>query len=300
MNGSESNEKIKECLQQQIDEVDMLSSIFCNPGEFKIDDHSVLADINQYIAGTIKQLHRRLDYTISVPILKNDKLDIHFELPPLYPQVEYANIIAIRSVKSSLNKTTENIIKHKMIEFMKTVDQTEVYIYQVIVWIQENIEYLIKLKIDEDDTKSTENHLSSKTDVELERLWIYSHHLKSKTKRQDIVKLAKDLDLSGFSLPGKPGIICVEGLQTDTMEFWKIVRQWSWHRINVRITETETGTSDGLVAFRRFKEFRELVFIDMNNDDDVQPINMSLFIKFLEQHNSLYVTEQLFGFKQGG
>jgi len=298
MNETDPNGKVKECLQQQLDEVDMLSSIFCNPGELKIDDHSVLADINQFITGAIDQLHRRLDYTISVPILKNDKLEIHFELPPLYPQVEYADIVTIRSVKATLNKAAEHIVKEKMTEFMRTIDQSEVYVYQLIVWLQENIEYLMQLQVNPEPKVSDNNHLASKSSVEFERLWIYSHHLKSKTKRQDIVKWAKELDLSGFSLPGRPGIICVEGLQTDTSQFWKIVRQWSWHRINVRTTETETAQLSELDAFRRFKEFRELIFIDMNNDDEVKPINMSLFVKFLEQHNSKYVTEQLFGFKQ--
>lgn len=52
------------------------------------------------------------------------------------------------------------------------------------------------------------------------RLWIYSHHIYNKQKRKNIVDWANELSLSGFSMPGKPGIICVEGLQSICEEFW--------------------------------------------------------------------------------
>jgi hypothetical protein len=42
------------------------------------------------------------------------------------------------------------------------------------------------------------------------RYWIYSHHIYSKVKRRSLQELAEQFRLSGFCLPGKPGIICVE------------------------------------------------------------------------------------------
>lgn len=39
----------------------------------------------------------------------------------------------------------------------------------------------------------------------------YFHHIYNKNKRRDILQWAKELCLSGFSVPGKPGIVCVEG-----------------------------------------------------------------------------------------
>ena len=35
------------------------------------------------------------------------------------------------------------------------------------------------------------------------RMWLYMHHIYSKTKRRNILALAGDLQLSGFCLPGK-------------------------------------------------------------------------------------------------
>lgn len=57
-------------------------------------------------------------------------------------------------------------------------------------------------------------------DLILTRLWIYSHHIYNKCKRKDILEWAKELSLSGFSMPGKPGVVCVEGPQSACEEFW--------------------------------------------------------------------------------
>ena len=54
------------------------------------------------------------------------------------------------------------------------------------------------------------------------RYWIYSHHIYSKIKRKNILDMSKEYDLSGFCLPGKPGIICVEV---------KIINNFHNHRI---------------------------------------------------------------------
>jgi hypothetical protein len=42
------------------------------------------------------------------------------------------------------------------------------------------------------------------------RYWINSHHIYSKVKRRTLQELAEQFRLTGFCLPGKPGIICVE------------------------------------------------------------------------------------------
>ena len=54
----------------------------------------------------------------------------------------------------------------------------------------------------------------------LTRLWVYSHHIYNKYKRKNILEWAKELSLSGFSMPGKPGVVCVEGRQSLCEEFW--------------------------------------------------------------------------------
>ena len=47
------------------------------------------------------------------------------------------------------------------------------------------------------------------------RYWIYSHHIYSNEKRRNMAQLSDELELRGFVLPGKPGIVCVEGDDDD-------------------------------------------------------------------------------------
>ena len=53
------------------------------------------------------------------------------------------------------------------------------------------------------------------------RMWIYSHHIYNKVKRRNIVEWAKELGMTGFCMPGKPGIVCVEGLQENCDNYWQ-------------------------------------------------------------------------------
>lgn len=295
MNDQEMLEDLQQkCLQKQIDELDMLQSIFCNAGELKIADHSVTADINEYLEHKLNIITGKLEYTICFHI-QNTLVDVQFELPHLYPLIESPNV----SVRSSLcTKSIESTIKLMLNEFIQTLDKSDVYIYEVITWIKDNFNEFLAAA----NNKSTtaDNQLpAKKLDVSMERLWIYSHHIKSKTKRQNIVKHSKELELSGFMLPGKPGIICVEGEKENTQKFWKIIRVWNWHKITIRKSEEKIRSLDNMDTFRRFSGFREELFTDINVDGETVEevkMNMSIFMKFLELHRCSYMKKELFGF----
>ncbi|KAK6047339.1 hypothetical protein COOONC_15156, partial [Cooperia oncophora] len=88
---------------------------------------------------------------------------------------------------------------------------------------------------------------------EFARYYILSHHLRSSVKRSNILQLAKELHLSGFSSPGKPAVIIVEGKTSSCEEFWREVKSWSWQRISLRHSEVLNSPED-----RRFTEFSEI------------------------------------------
>lgn len=280
------NNILMDCLKKQIDELDMLQSIFCNSGEFQIEDHSATADINEYLLGNLQELTQRLEYSIYFKEA-NGKIEIKVILPNLYPTIEVANV----SVKSCiLNKNDETLIKREIENFIKNIDKTESYMYQVISWIQENIDAFKNLK-------PIETNLPEKVlEIELQRLWIYSHHIKSKTKRINIVNNAKILNLTGFCKPGKPGIICVEGYKEDTEEFWKLLKGMNWQKITVKKSEDKTCSIEKIDKFRIFQSFNEEIFIDIGDEQEVK-MNMSVFLKYLEQHNCSYMKKYLFNFE---
>lgn len=284
-----SSDVIQKCLGMQLEELETLSAIFCGPGEFHTDDPSVPADIHKFLEGKLDFLNSEIDFRIRFEIDGcPEKVEVICLLPHYYPVLELPSV-QIRSKNISNNQ--QNCLKKLLESALEAIQKPEPFIYELITWLQESEE--VKNALKEDFVPEETINLESK--VDLERLWIYSHHLKSKKKRKDIVKNASDLSLTGFSLPGKPGIICVEGLQENTQEFWRLLRQMKWQKITVKMTENKSKPINQMQKFLKFKNFQEeLTFVE---EDEVLPLNMSTFMKFLDVNQCLYVKTGLFGFE---
>lgn len=95
----------------------------------------------------------------------------------------------------------------------------EVCVLSAVNWLRDQTHVYLEQdeNNDDDGAKGTVETQRGKT---FTRLWIYSHHIYNKSKRKNILEWAKELQLTGFSMPGKPGVVCVEGLQAACEEFW--------------------------------------------------------------------------------
>ncbi|KAL7825417.1 hypothetical protein AOLI_G00326240 [Acnodon oligacanthus] len=126
------------------------------------------------------------------------------------------------------------------------------------------------------------------------RLWIYSHHIYNKSKRKNILEWAKELDLSGFSMPGKPGMVCVEGLQPAAEEFWARVKVLTWKRIMIRHREdVPLGSSDTMDSLRRFSGFEEAVFDPHGNRGN--HMDLGQLFQFLSDRGCAEIFQMYFG-----
>lgn len=285
-----SDEQLKECLQKQLDEVDLLSSIYCNPGEFTIINQMSIVEITEFVKAKYDFLAQSIDFIVKFTTDDDTKIEVRVALPHMYPLLEMP-YITIRSAK--YNKAQEICIKGLLKEYMENeCDKSDTYIYQILSWIQENLERFDTLNDNKQEMAHAEHSQCEKL-MELERLWIYSHHIKSKTKRQNIVKIARDLNLTGFMRPGKPGVICVEGFKDHTQDFWRTIKQWNWHKITLRKTESAKIEDEN---FQLFGPFKEHLFTTSDEKDEEIPMDMSQFMKFLDTHKCAYIKEYLFGF----
>ncbi|TSK67196.1 RWD domain-containing protein 2B [Bagarius yarrelli] len=137
----------------------------------------------------------------------------------------------------------------------------EVCVLSAVDWLRDHTHEYLELDTAANGTKAIEavETLSAET---FTRLWIYSHHIYNKSKRKNILEWAKELQLTGFSMPGKPGVVCVEGLQAACEEFWARVKVLTWKRIMIRHREDVpldlTTQSDS--SLRRFDGFDETAF----------------------------------------
>lgn len=203
-------------LKIQLEEVEMLQSMFSNPGEFKMFDHSMITDIHDFIEGTSVMLPRRLNFKINL-VVDEKKLEIDVTLPLDYPEEEPD----IHVTSNTLTRVQQHDLNCDLAKHICSLDKGEISICQSVAWLQEHGDsYFIPLvKSKKPKTVVRKKNVNNK----FSRYWIHSHHIYSKVKRRCIISLAQELNVTGFCLPGKPGMICVEGLDTDCSDFWQRV-----------------------------------------------------------------------------
>jgi hypothetical protein len=269
----------RECLRKQIEEFELLKSIYSMPGEFKSDNPLLVSDIEDFLSGLRTSVHEKLDFRLKIQLTEKVKMELSVVLGQLYPSHELP-MFTVRT--DSLTKAQEKLVKRAIENFIETeVDKSEPYIYQVVVWLQDHIDEIVARK-EEVEAKDEE-----KT-AEMERTWLWSHHIYSKIKRHDILKLAKNHRLAGFMWPGKPGVICFEGAEESVQEVVKIVKGWQWQKLKIVRTESFTGDP-------KFSSFEEILTGDSGDGEDVK-MDTSQFFKYLDSHNSSHMRKELFGF----
>lgn len=278
----------KECLRKQLEECELLKSMYSNPGEFQSDTPYLINEIEQYLSGSRNSIDEKLDYRV-----KLTSGDIHMELSVVlghnYPLVEKPMLI-IRI--ATLSRHDEKLVKEAIDNFIDTeVDKTEAYMFQVVSWLQDNIQDLVQLP---ESKAQWENKTESST---MGRAWLWSHHIYSKIKRQDIMKLSKDYCLNGFMWPGKPGVICLEGYAENVEDVVKIIKTWNWQKL--KLVKMEVSEEPQPENFFRFQDFQEIVLDDNELDDGTKHKKMdnSAFFRYLEKYQSGYIKRDLFGFE---
>ena len=273
----------RECLRKQVEEYELLKSIYSKPGEFKSDNPFLVTDIEDFLSGDRTRVHEKLDFRIKIQLTEKVKMELSIVLGQLYPSHEMP-MFTVRT--DTLTKAQETLVKRAIENYIETeVDKSEPYIYQVVSWMQDHLEDIVAQKAEEKFIKEVEN-LPKK----MERTWLWSHHIYSKIKRSDILKLSKNYQLSGFMWPGKPGVICLEGSAVSVQEVVKIIKSWQWQKLKIVKVENFVGEE-----LSRFSGFEEILTGDGDDGEDVK-MDTSQFFKYLDSHQSSNMRKELFGF----
>ncbi|KAM9037103.1 RWD domain-containing protein 2B [Sarcophilus harrisii] len=247
--------------EAQLSELDLLASMFPDENEFLMHDHLALAELKDYVEMKTTEIpSSKVHFTINIKVEIPDESMVMFSLSCALP-FQYPTVLPEITVRSlSLSRTQQAQLNTDLTAYLQKGYCGEVCILNATEWVKEHASTYIK----REPTSSTitTTNPTYPTDVIFTRLWIYSHHIYNKQKRKYIMEWAKDLSLSGFSMPGKPGVICVEGSQSTCEEFWARLRRLSWKRILIRHREDITfdGTHDEMQKQRKFFNFEEKVF----------------------------------------
>ncbi|XP_069746156.1 RWD domain-containing protein 2B isoform X2 [Narcine bancroftii] len=199
--------------EAQMSELELLFSMF--PNEIQVDDQLAFADLKDYIQGKIQSSPTsRLQYTVNLHL---DALNVLCALscafPPSYP--DELPEISIRS--DSLYRSQQMQFNTELHEYLRKSCCGEICVLNAIEWIKDHADIYMNKEITPSEKRQPTNRTK---DAICTRLWIYSHHIYNKEKRKNILEWAKELSLTGFSMPGKPGVVCVEGTYCACEEYW--------------------------------------------------------------------------------
>lgn len=258
-----------ETLNKQLSELDLLKSMYPSRDEIILTDNSVIEDMKKFVDNKSHLVPNNLDFVLKLHI-NGTKLELYINLPNLYPNEEPD--VYVRC--NQLNRHQETKLNSELLQYIKSIFQNELCLYTVISWLHENID-IFKVTLDVlPEQKQPEIKNKSSTFV---RHWIFSHHIYNKYKRDEIIKKSKELNLTGFCMPGKPGIICIEGSDGDCKEWWKDIKTMNWKKISIR--KSEHFDINDQSKEKKFKDFQEITFQSTSKN------SKNGFSKFIEEHN---------------
>ena len=284
-------------LQSQLEEIEVIQSMFCGEGEkVVIADTTPFTEARYYLAGHTQQYDSILSFTLRQDIILDSPpgqvkitTKVHCSFPRNYPLSANPRVRVIcdgASNSSHINFDT------KLAEYISCIAVGEQCMIDIIQWIQENIQKYIQIN-SQHSKPAKQVSESAITDSTLSRIWIYSHHIYSIIKRKNILNWAEELKLTGFSLPGKPGIIHAEGSISCVDEFYSRLKALNWKRLSCKLKE-DFGAESPTIA-RKFSDFQEISFDPHGNRD--YHMDLGKFFRFLKNNGLEDKFEILFGVK---
>ncbi|XP_077520535.1 RWD domain-containing protein 2A [Amblyomma americanum] len=274
---------LSENFSLQLAEVEMLSSMYPRSDEFKLLTAHAVSEFRDFLDGKCDVVLSSLDlnFTIRTDAGTVD-LDVH--LPHSYPSTPPE--ITLRA--DCLDRATHTALTKEACEFIASQSPGSLIVNDTVEWIIENFPRFCKAPV---VTEVAQNSRRLFT-----RLWIVSHHIYNKDKRRLILELGKEGKLTGFCLPGKPGIICFEGLSEECLSAWSTIKNLTWKRIGLKHQEDfELGDSQDVDSLRKFGKVSEIAFNTKQNASRDHHMDMGEFAKFLSEHGCTNVFELLFG-----
>lgn len=282
---------MRECLELHLLEMEMLFSMFPSKEDIVVKGVNSLSILRRYLEGTYESLPPSIEFSVFVKTedLK-EKAELHVFLPHTYPTKEPQ--LFVRS--SALDKLQHNDLNKCLASYVSSLDRGDLCITNAIQWLTDNISsYVEKSK----HTNGNETDIK-KVSITFHRMWIYSHHIYRQELRKKILDCAKRLNLTGFCLTGKPGVICIEGDKEQCEEFWRDIRYPNWKHISCKHTESKEVTiEESIDGLRLFQSFEELIFeahgdYGLRND---YHMDLGQFFEFLRKHQSEHIFQILFG-----
>uniref|UniRef100_A0A3P9KYA8 RWD domain containing 2B n=1 Tax=Oryzias latipes TaxID=8090 RepID=A0A3P9KYA8_ORYLA len=285
-----------EWAEAQVAEIELLTSMFPSQEELELTDQLALAELRSYVESPADcPPASRPQFLIKQKLSSAGTEGTEIILSCAYPS-EYPSVLPNITVRSSgLSRAQQAQLQADLKKYLMENCQGEVCVLAAVDWVKDSLQSLLAAI---SPKKATPSSVAQEA---FSRLWIYSHHIYNKSKRKNILEWSKELGLSGFSMPGKPGIVCVEGPQAACEEFWSRVKVLTWKKIMIRHREDITldGQGDdgrpaqGMDSLRKFSTFEEAMFDPHGSRGN--HMDLGQLYQFLNEKGCCEVFQMYFG-----
>jgi hypothetical protein len=226
-------------LSRQSDELEALSALFSADGE----SVSIEESGNGELSCTLT--------------LQQHGASLSIALPELYPtSVPPRLAVSIPALRASLHSELVNELAG--IASAGVADDREV-LFEVCQAFQSRVAELLASQQPETalNEGSTEGQGRREARPQVRKVAIvWFHHVKSQAKRKQLVAWARDAQCGGFSKPGFPGVVAVEGEADAVQDYLAQVRELRWQAMEVR-WEAERAEDDARCLREPFFELAE-------------------------------------------
>ena len=213
-------------------------------------------------------------------------------LPHQYPAV--LPEIFVRA--HSLSKAEHKRLSEDLTNFIMEQERNEIIMSAIIQWLQDNVESYQTVETTPEHQKKKAASTAQIKDSKFSRMWIYSHHIYSKIKRKDILELTAELNLTGFTLPFKPGMIVIEGYNNSVEEFWVTIRRWQWKKLTMKEKEDYDIIEDRSIdKLRKFSNYVEKNFDAKAGKGRAIHMDLRMLYMFLEDNGCGHIFPLYFG-----
>ncbi|CAH8570535.1 unnamed protein product [Schistosoma rodhaini] len=243
-------------LKSKIDEVELLLSMF-SEDEIKLGDKESYLNVKRHAELDVLPEKTDVDFVIKL----KKKVELSVVLPDGYPSwnahhpVKPLITLRLLSDNSSILGINIRALSSRFYHWLDKIANTgEPILVACIDWLQNELFNELPITNESVTSLSTSSILNNNEKTVC--LWIISHHIRSPIKRRLILEWSKELELTGCCMPGRPGLVIVEGEETKADEYWRRLRNLQWKHIQLREKEI---LGIGLYRIRRFQDgFHEL------------------------------------------
>eukprot|EP00730_Choanoeca_flexa_P002968 TRINITY_DN11248_c1_g1_i1.p2 TRINITY_DN11248_c1_g1~~TRINITY_DN11248_c1_g1_i1.p2 ORF type:complete len:284 (+),score=24.86 TRINITY_DN11248_c1_g1_i1:326-1177(+) len=168
-------------------------------------------------------------------------------------------------------------------------------LFEIFSWTQQHLADYTQATGPDPPLPYTQSHDRPLT---IMREYVYFHHIYNMTKRKNIVSWARQAGLHGFSVCGKPGLLCAEGPEESVKEYILRLRKLSWQKMQSKAVFFATCEGPDWTCSARYPPFEELV-LDAHGTRG-NHANMGQVRAFLEEHDDGEVFKAIFSIGDDG